>query len=121
MRFFFDECVSANLAVEISVELEVQILNPRDENVRGATDHEIAQMCINNELIIVTKNGRDFIEILGMEESHPGLIVLPGNEPRAKCRNLLLAVIKWLRINPEGLLENNFLKVYKDGNWELRA
>ena len=120
MRFFFDECVSADLAVEIAGELGVRIVNSRDENLSGAKDHEIIPLCVNENLIIVTKNGKDFIRLLSNEGRHPGLIVLPGNEQKIKCRRLIRNAIHWLCSLPEGQMENCVLKVYRNGKWALR-
>ena len=71
----------------------------------SATDREVAQLCMDEDRVLVTNNADDFLKLAEDEGLHPGLVVMPlaarnheqvwmrplstasSNEPRRRARN----------------------------------
>ncbi|MGE0409948.1 MAG: DUF5615 family PIN-like protein [Amphiplicatus sp.] len=120
MRLFIDECLSPSLATELNESGEHDARAPLHYGRRGEPDHVVLRRCINEDLVIVTENARDFRALIGAEEIHPGLIILPcvGREASAA---LLAAAIAFLeaRGDPQDMMVNHVLEVVEDGSCKL--
>ena len=77
MQFFIDECLSPQVAARINAEGKHLAVHPRDIGRRGDPDHVVLRHAIAEDRIIVTENARDFRGLVGREDLHPGLIILP--------------------------------------------
>ncbi|MFT4149006.1 MAG: DUF5615 family PIN-like protein [Paracoccaceae bacterium] len=62
---------------------------------RGNPDHVVLRNAIAEDQIIVTENARDFRGLVGREELHSGLLILPCVS-RHRCLQLLEAAIAFL-------------------------
>jgi predicted nuclease of predicted toxin-antitoxin system len=79
MRLFIDECMSPKLVTAI-FKLGHYAEHPRNMGGLRALDHEVLARCVDNDLIVVTHNARDFRKLVGRTEVHPGLIVVEEAE-----------------------------------------
>lgn len=95
MRLFIDECLSPEIARRLNGTGLHLAEHPLDFGGRGAPDYRVLQRCIERGLVIVTENAFDFSALVGAEEIHPGLIVLPC-VGRERSFALLQAAIDFL-------------------------
>lgn len=101
MHLFIDECLSPKIAHALNEAGECVALHPRNNGGCGDPDHVVLARAIDYDAVIVTQNAVDFRKLVGREEIHPGLIVLPavGRDASARqCqRNLGLRVDRRFR------------------------
>lgn len=97
MQFFIDECISPQVAARLNETGRHAAVHPRDIGRRGDPDHVVLRNAIAEDRIIVTENARDFRGLVGREELHPGLLILPCVS-RDRCLQLLEAGIAFLEI-----------------------
>jgi predicted nuclease of predicted toxin-antitoxin system len=76
MRFFIDEDLSPVLVRDCH-QAGYDATCCRDRGMLGATDREVAQLCMDEDRVLVTNNADDFLELAEDEGLHPGLIVMP--------------------------------------------
>jgi len=95
MKFFIDECLSPRIAGRLNESGAHSAVHPLDIGRRGDPDHVVLRNAIAEDRIIVTENARDFRGLVGREELHPGLVVLPC-VGRDQCWLLLEAAIAFL-------------------------
>ncbi|MCY3673763.1 MAG: DUF5615 family PIN-like protein [Paracoccaceae bacterium] len=118
MRLFLDECLSPRIALELAEEYNYLIVHPRNNGGLGAPDYQIVIRCLEEDLVIVTEDSKDFIALLNSEEIHPDLIILP-NIPILTSKALIKLAIEYLwRLelgNPMDLMVNNLLIVSNEG------
>jgi len=95
VQFFIDECLSPQVAVRLNETGHHVAVHPRDVGRRGDPDHVVLRNAIAEDRIIVTENARDFRGLVGREELHPGLVILPCVS-RDQCLHLLLTAIAFL-------------------------
>ncbi len=95
MQFFIDECISPQIAAQLNASGHHVAVHPRDIGRRGDPDHVVLRHAIAEDRIIVTENARDFRGLVGREELHPGLIILPC-VARDRCMELLQQAIAFL-------------------------
>lgn len=120
MRLFIDECLSPSLATELNETGEHDARAPLHYGRRGEADHVVLRRCIEEDLVIVTENARDFRALVGAEEIHPGLIILPC-AGRAASAALLAGAIAFLQEHgdPQDVMVNHVLEVAEDGSCRL--
>lgn len=120
MRLFLDECLSPRIAQALNAEGLHVAAHPRDFGGRGAPDHMVLARCIEEDLVVVTQNARDFRALVGTQDIHPGLIVLPAPE-RNRSEELLRAAIGFLSAgaDPMDVMVNHVLEVSADGRMTL--
>ena len=92
MQFFIDECLSPQVAARINADGEHLAVHPRDIGRRGDPDHVVLRNAIAEDRISVTENARDFRGLVGKEDLHPGLIILPCVAREASLRLLHQAI-----------------------------
>ena len=79
MRLFLDECLSPKIAQALNAEGIHVALHPRDFGGLGASDHHVlVTMHVEQNLVLVTANARDFRGLVSTQDVHPGLIILPS-------------------------------------------
>ena len=77
MQLFLDECLSPNVANELSAEDGHYVIHPRNNGGRGDPDHKVLERCLSEDLVIVTENAKDFRALAERSDIHPGIIILP--------------------------------------------
>lgn len=104
MQFFIDECISPQVAARLNETGRYGAVHPRDIGRRGDPDHVVLRNAIAEDRIIVTENARDFRGLVGREDLHPGLVILPCVS-RDRCLQLLEAAIAFLETVAAGAKE----------------
>jgi predicted nuclease of predicted toxin-antitoxin system len=122
VRLFLDECLSPRIAQALNESGEHVAVHPRDSGGLGQTDHSVLARCIQEDLVIVTENARDFRALVGAEDIHPGLIIVPCLD-RDTSSSLIMLAIAFLekRGEPMDVMVNHVLEVNKDGQMRLYA
>lgn len=115
MRLFLDECLSPRIAQELNAEGVHVVLHPRDFGGLGAADHEVLARCIEQDLVLVTQNARDFRALVAVQDIHPGLIILPC-VGRVRSEIMLRAVIDFLSEHgdPMDVMVNHVVEILAD-------
>jgi len=112
LKLFIDECLSPLLAQRLNETGEHDALHPRDYGRAGERDDEVLARCLAEDRTIVTENAVDFRKLVGKQELHPGLIILP-NVTRDESLILLLAGIAHLEKlgRPQSVMVNHVLEL----------
>jgi predicted nuclease of predicted toxin-antitoxin system len=125
MQFFIDECISPQVAARLNETGRHAAVHPRDIGRRGDPDHVVLRNAIAEDRIIVTENARDFRGLVGREELHPGLFILPCVS-RDQCLQLLMTAIGFLEAEagraeeaPADHMVNRVIEVDAAGNCQL--
>ena len=116
MRLFVDESLSPRLAQALNATGRHLVLHPRDHGGLGRPDHAVLARCVEQDLVLVTENARDFRALVARADIHPGLIVLPSL-PRARSLALLEGAIALLeaRGDPMDAMVNHVLEMDEEG------
>lgn len=120
MELFIDECLSPSLAADLNASGFHVAQHPRDFGGLGDTDHAVLRRCIDNNLVIVTQNARDFRALVATEEIHPGLIILPL-AGRTRAKELVEQAIAYLHTlgDPMMVMINSVLEIASNGSMRL--
>lgn len=120
MELFIDECLSPSLAAELNATGFHVAQHPRDFGGLGDPDHTVLRKCIDNNLVIVTQNARDFRALVATEEVHPGLIILPL-AGKARSKELVEQAIAYLHKlgDPMIVMINSVLEIASNGSMSL--
>jgi predicted nuclease of predicted toxin-antitoxin system len=125
MQFFIDECISPQIAARLNETGDHVAVHPRDIGRRGDPDHVVLRNAIAEDRIIVTENARDFRGLVGREDLHPGLIILPCVS-RDRCLQLLKQAISFLdevsaRVGetPANHMVNRVIEVESSGHCQI--
>ncbi|MDE0407188.1 MAG: DUF5615 family PIN-like protein [Alphaproteobacteria bacterium] len=112
MRLFLDECLSPAIAGAINRQGVHLAMHPRDFGGLGQPDHAVLQRCLDEDLVLVTANARDFRALVASKDVHPGLIILPCLD-RRESGTLLRAAIRYLSElgDPTQVMVNHVLEV----------
>ena len=112
--------MSPRIAQSLNTDGAHVAVHPRDFGGLGAPDHAVLARCVEQNLVLVTQNARDFRALVGTEEIHPGLVILPA-VGRVRSEVLLRAVVAFLceRGNPMDLMVNHVLEVSADASMRL--
>ncbi len=78
MRLFIDECLSPRIAEWLNISGEHDAVHPLHVGRRGEQDHTVLARCVREDRVLVTQNAKDFRGLIGQEDIHPGLIILPA-------------------------------------------
>ena len=115
-----DECLSPRIALALNEEGGHVVLHPRDFGGLGASDRVVLNRYMENDLVLVTADARDFRNLLLSHEIHPGLIILPC-VGRSRSEELLRGAICFLskRGDPMDVMVNRVLLVSKDAKITL--
>lgn len=120
MRLFLDECLSPRVANELMAEDGYYVVHPRNQGGLGEADHTVLARCVQDDLIIVTENARDFRALASRADIHPGMIILPCLD-RWAAKALIKAAIAYLEGfgDPSDVMVNKVLEAHVDGTFEL--
>lgn len=112
MRLFLDECLSPKIAQALNAEGIHVALHPRDFGGLGASDHHVLARCVEQDLVLVTANARDFRALVTAQDVHPGLVILPS-VGRERSESLLRDAIAYLSKHgdPMDVIVNHVLEV----------
>jgi predicted nuclease of predicted toxin-antitoxin system len=115
VRFFVDECLAPALARRLN-ERGFDAIHPLDVGRRGELDHTVLRRCVEEDRILITENARDFRDLMGRIDMHPGLVILPSIS-RAGTLRLVDAVLRYLgqQADPRDYMLNRVLEVGEDG------
>ena len=110
------------LARHLNETGEHDALHPRDYGRSGERDDEVLARCLVEDRIIVTENAVDFRKLVGRQELHPGLIIIP-NVTREESLALLLAGIAHLQTlgTPQDVMVNHVLEIAGEDRISLYA
>lgn len=75
MRFFIDEDLSPALVRDCH-QAGYDATCSRDRALLGATDREVAHLCMGEDRVLVTNNADDFLKLAEDAGLHPGLVVM---------------------------------------------
>ncbi len=120
VKLFIDECLSPRLAAALNATGEHDAIHPRDRGRLGDPDHVVVARCLNEDRVIVTENAVDFRKLLGREDLHPGLIILPPVDRDVSLR-LLSQALAFLVTQgpPDHVMVNRVLEITVAGDVEL--
>ena len=120
MRLFLDECLSPRIALELLEEGRHVVVHPRNNGGLGDPDHRVLERCIEDDLVIVTENARDFRALAARAEIHPGMIMLPC-VGRRSAEALIRAAIAHLDAigSPDDVIVNHVLEIDESGAIEI--
>lgn len=76
MRFFVDEDLSPTLVQECH-QAGYDATCSRDRGMLGASDRKVAELCMEEDRVLVTNNADDFLKLTEDASLHPGLVVMP--------------------------------------------
>ena len=115
VRLFLDECISPAISRALNAEGAHFAIHPRDFGGLGAPDRDLLARCVQQDLVLVTQDARDFLGLVSVQDIHPGLII-PPCVGRARSETLPRAVIEYLskRGNPMEVMVNRVLEVTAD-------
>ena len=121
LKLFIDECLSPRMAERLAA-LGYDAVHPIHVGRRGERDDTVLRRCIEEDRIIVTENAEDFRTLIGAEELHPGLIILPctGREAAWELMRQALAFMGE-RGAVADVMVNHVLEIDEAGNMELLA
>ncbi len=120
MKLFLDECLSPRMANELIIEDGHYVVHPRNQGGLGDPDHAVLVRCIQEDLVIVTENARDFRALALRAEIHPGMIILPCLD-RIRAKALLQDAIAHLETlgEPSDVMVNKVLEAELDRRMTL--
>ncbi|CAN5854876.1 hypothetical protein BH11PSE3_BH11PSE3_32430 [soil metagenome] len=122
MKLFIDECLSPQLAHRLNATGKHDVVHPRDTGRLGEPDHLILARCLAEDRVIVTENAVDFRRLVGREELHPGLIVLPSVSRDLSLRPLTDAIPHLETMGEASdVMVNHVLEVTDEGVFTLSA
>lgn len=123
MRFFIDEDLSPSLTAQCHAA-GYDATCSRDRGRLGGKDHEVAELCITENRILVTNNASDFLALAKEKGLHPGLIFLPLATKDQEQTWMKAAIeeigrlAKAAGIDPADLMVNSVLEVDEGGSCE---
>jgi predicted nuclease of predicted toxin-antitoxin system len=76
MRFFIDEDLSPALVAGCHMA-GYDATCSRDRDKLGVGDRAVAELCMDEDRVLVTNNASDFLALAEEAGLHPGLVVMP--------------------------------------------
>lgn len=123
MRFFIDEDLSPSLTAQCHAA-GYDATCSRDRGKLGGKDHEVAELCISEDRILVTNNASDFLSLAKEKDLRPGLIFLPLATKDQEQIWMKAAIeeierlAKAADVDPADLMINSILEVDENGSCE---
>lgn len=123
MKVFVDENLSPRL-VSIGHARGYDTTCARDRGLLGAPDSHILEFCVSDDLVCVTNDADDFVDLVGNVELHPGLILLPMVD-LARQQQLLEAALEFIQDQadaaeqgPRDHMVNRVVEIDREGTCE---
>ena len=76
MKFWIDACLSPTLE-DVANSRDYQATSNRRRGLLDAPDAQLYRTVVTEDWIFVTNNEQDFRTLAGLEQLHPGLILMP--------------------------------------------
>lgn len=120
MRLLLDECVSPRVSHALNADGQHFVTSLRDVGSLGDPDYKVLRRCIEQDLVLVTQDARDFRNLVSRVDIHPGLIILP-NLDRERTETLLRQAIDHLDGCGDAavLMVNRVLEMDEEGNTHI--
>jgi predicted nuclease of predicted toxin-antitoxin system len=122
VKLFIDECLSPRLATALNSTGLYEAAHPRDWGGLGDPDHVVLARCLAEARVIVTENAVDFRKLLGKQEIHPGLIIIPSVS-RDRSIELVSSALTYLASlgNPNSIMINQILEIREPGEFVMSS
>lgn len=75
MKLLIDECLSPDLA-QIAWDTNLECMHVTRIGLGSMEDWQLVRVAVTEDWVLVTNNTADFVELVGREEVHPGLVCL---------------------------------------------
>jgi predicted nuclease of predicted toxin-antitoxin system len=115
--FFIDECLTLDLVAEAHSRGH-HATHVTFRSLNGTADESLAPILLEENFVLVTNNGKDFLKIYSSQEVHPGLIIIIPKDINAveqvKLFDLVLDVIE-----PMDTLINKVITINESGDIKL--
>jgi predicted nuclease of predicted toxin-antitoxin system len=113
MKLLIDECLSPVLAEEAHAA-GFEAYHVAHHGWRSLKDPQLYRKILEEELILVTNNRDDFLQLIGAQELHPGLIVILENVRRDRQVDYFRAALEILKSMTDMI--NKVIEVASDGS-----
>ena len=114
LRFLIDECLSASL-LQAAYDEGHEAYHITRLGKSGASDPELVRYALEQDLVIVTNNARDFRRLIENVEIHSGLVVIVPNVKMEAQGELFGRVLTWLKQHKRTDLVNQVVEVDFEG------
>lgn len=120
MRLLLDEHISPALVSRL-VECGIYAQSVPHVGMSGKSDREVWRYALHHDVVVVTTNARDFIQLLDVD-LHPGLIVLreSGLTRNEQWARILPVIDHVHNSGDEDMLINKVVEVTGVGRFEVR-
>lgn len=108
-RLVIDECLSIELPA-IAHAKGFDAYHVVHRGLAGAKDHDLRARLVEDEAVLVTNNGEDFLKLYEGEDLHPGLIIIVPNVRAEDQKKLFHAALK--AIGKRSDLVNRVIEVH---------
>jgi predicted nuclease of predicted toxin-antitoxin system len=95
VRLWVDEDLSPTL-VQVARQYGLEATCNRDRGALGYKDAQLRSLVQTEGYVLVTDNASDFRPMYARDDIHPGLLVIPAGDGRARQQELTRAVIAWI-------------------------
>ncbi len=110
LRFLIDECISASL-LQAAYDEGHEAYHITRLGKSGVSDPELVSYALEQDLIIVTNNARDFRRLIEHVEIHSGLVVIVPNVKMEAQGELFGEVLAWIKEQKLADLVNRVIEV----------
>jgi predicted nuclease of predicted toxin-antitoxin system len=94
LSLMLDEPITPSMCPALHA-LNIDVYHIRDRSLLGAMDHELWKRAKDEIRTVVTSNGEDFRDLCARDETHPGVLVIPGGKTRAEQTASVMRAVKW--------------------------
>ncbi len=83
MKIYLDDCLAAKTLAELLKKADMTVIIPEEVGLRGHSDKEHFEYCRKKDLVLLTANPSDFLELHIQNPKHAGLLlVYQDNNPK---------------------------------------
>ena len=120
IRLLLDEHISPSLVGKLG-DKGVFAVAAVHVGLSGEPDEQIMNYALENDLVVVTSNARDFIRLLNVEV-HPGLIVLreSGLTRDEQWERIRPVIEQVMESSDDNFLVNKLVEISDVDKWEIR-
>lgn len=122
MKFLIDEDLSPRLC-EVLNELGYEATSVRDRGRLGMFDTAVLAWAVEEDRVIITANADDFRELVGREELHPGLWIVPnvGVQPATEFLRAAATFVASQDEDPASYMVNRVVTISAAGDITAEA
>jgi predicted nuclease of predicted toxin-antitoxin system len=125
VKLWFDEDLSPTL-VPVANELGFEATCNRDRGMLGSKDRDLRLQVQVEGYVLVSDNASDFRPMYAREDIHPGLIVMPARDGRAKQQDLAREVLALIANaaadaaeSTEDFMVDKLVEIDDQGQWQI--